>query len=335
MLASRVTASRIASYLLAALALFLILHFYLIAPLLGGLLVFELVQLVSSRTHLNRLPDKRARLIALVFIAGMIGLLLCMIGAGIFWIFRGEAGAVSDLIRRVEAIHETLRQDLPKWIAIYLPQDLSGWKTLINDWTAKHAANLQSFGKHTGHVLAQLLIAMVIGALISLHPRIESRGSLALALQDRCRHLSAAFRNIVFAQVRISALNTFFTWCYLSILLPMWDVHLPLTKTLIAVTFLAGLLPVIGNLISNTAIFMTSLSISPTVAVASLTYLVVIHKLEYFLNARIVGSRISAKAWELLLAMLALEATFGLQGLVAAPVFYAYVKDELKAAGLV
>jgi predicted PurR-regulated permease PerM len=183
--------------------------------------------------------------------------------------------------------------------------------------------------------MAQLLIAMVIGALISLHPRINSRGVLALALLDRCRHLSNAFRNIVFAQVRISALNTFFTWCYLGVLLPLLGIHLPLSKTLIVLTFFAGLLPVVGNLISNSAIFITSLSISPAVAATSLAYLVIIHKLEYFLNARIVGSRISARAWELLLAMLALEALFGLQGLVAAPVFYAYVKDELKTAGLI
>ena len=46
------------------------------------------------------------------------------------------------------------------------------------------------------------------------------------------------------------------------------------------------------------------------VAVASLVYLVVIHKLEYFLNARIIGSHINARAWELLIAMLVMEAAF-------------------------
>jgi len=61
----------------------------------------------------------------------------------------------------------------------------------------------------------------------------------------------------------------------------------------------------------------------------------VIHKLEYFLNAKIVGSRINASAWELLLAMLIMEAAFGLPGLVAAPVYYAYLKDELSARGLI
>jgi predicted PurR-regulated permease PerM len=60
-----------------------------------------------------------------------------------------------------------------------------------------------------------------------------------------------------------------------------------------------------------------------------------IHKLEYFLNAEIVGNRIQAKSWELLLAMLVFEAAFGLEGLVAAPIYYAYIKTELRGLGLI
>ncbi|MEO7744311.1 MAG: hypothetical protein ABIR98_15345, partial [Usitatibacter sp.] len=59
------------------------------------------------------------------------------------------------------------------------------------------------------------------------------------------------------------------------------------------------------------------------------------HKLEYFLNARIVGTQIRAKSWELLLAMLVMESAFGLTGLVAAPIYYAYLKDELAARGVI
>lgn len=107
------------------------------------------------------------------------------------------------------------------------------------------------------------------------------------------------------------------------------------TKTLIIITFIAGLLPIIGNLISNTVIVTVSLSESVLVALGSLTFLVVIHKLEYFLNARIIGSHIRARAWELLIAMLIMEAAFGITGLVAAPIYYAYLKDELRARGLI
>lgn len=52
----------------------------------------------------------------------------------------------------------------------------------------------------------------------------------------------------------------------------------------------------------------------------SLVFLVVIHKLEYFINARIVGSRINAAAWELLLAMLVMESLFGVAGIILAPI---------------
>jgi predicted PurR-regulated permease PerM len=104
---------------------------------------------------------------------------------------------------------------------------------------------------------------------------------------------------------------------------------------MIAITFIAGLLPVIGNLISNTVIVIVSLAYSPYIAFASLAYLVIIHKLEYFLNAKIIGSRIQCRAWELLIAMLAMEAAFGIAGVVAAPIYYAYLKAELAEWGLV
>ena len=100
-------------------------------------------------------------------------------------------------------------------------------------------------------------------------------------------------------------------------------------------TVVAGLLPILGNLISNTVIFIVSFSQSPLVALVSLAYLVIIHKLEYFLNARIIGSHIRARAWELLLAMLIMEAGFGIPGLIAAPIYYAYMKSELRERGLI
>ena len=80
---------------------------------------------------------------------------------------------------------------------------------------------------------------------------------------------------------------------------------------------------------------MTDISASLNVAVGSLLFLIVIHKLEYFLNARIIGRRVECRAWELLLAMLAMEAAFGISGVIAAPIYYAYLKDELADRSLV
>ena len=58
-------------------------------------------------------------------------------------------------------------------------------------------------------------------------------------------------------------------------------------------------------------------------------FLVVIHKLEYFVNARILGGEIHAAAWEILLAIFCFESAFGIPGVIVAPIIYTYLKAEL------
>jgi len=178
---------------------------------------------------------------------------------------------------------------------------------------------------------------MIVGAMLALQEELERRpmGPLARELAVRAANLASAFRRVVFAQVRISLINTVFTGIYLAAILPAFGINLPFKKTLIVMTFVTGLIPVLGNLISNTFIVIVSLSHSFGVAVASLGFLVVIHKLEYFLNAKIIGTQIKARAWELLVAILLMEAVFGVGGVIAAPVYYCLLKDELSERGLI
>ena len=80
---------------------------------------------------------------------------------------------------------------------------------------------------------------------------------------------------------------------------------------------------------------LVGLSVSPLVALACLVFLIAIHKAEYFINAKVIGHRTHMGVWELLSVMFLMEAIFGPAGLVAAPLFYAYAKKELEAAGWV
>ena len=73
--------------------------------------------------------------------------------------------------------------------------------------------------------------------------------------------LASAFRNIVFAQFKISLINTVLSAAFLFGVLPLFGIHLPLAKTLVVVTFVCGLIPVIGNLLSNTLIFIVGVVI--------------------------------------------------------------------------
>jgi len=333
-----VSRSEIASWLLVALLLVAVIKAQLLAGLFAGLLVYELVHVLVPVLHLRRLAGKRAKLVAVALLSAIIVGLMTF---GIFWavaFIRGGALNLPLLLGTLAATLEESRNWLPPMIEEYLPDNVEAMRLSLAEWLRGHADDIKVVGAETLRTVAHMLIGMVVGAMLSLREVLPGQGGgapLAMALTERARRFGSAFRRIVFAQVRISALNAFLTWLYLGVALPMLGFPLPYTKTLVAVTFIAGLLPVIGNLISNTVIVIVSLSQSLTLALASLTFLVVIHKLEYFLNAHIIGSRIQARAWELLLAMLVMEAVFGLRGLVAAPVYYAYIKDELSARGLV
>lgn len=330
------SASEIASWALAIFGMLFILEFRLLGALLVGLLVCELVHTLAP-LFLRRLPHHGAKGIALglvlLLVIGIIG--SAVVGLIVF--MRSEGGSLPTLLAKMAEIVEQSRAQLPLWVSDALPHNADGIRDALVTWLRSNASELQRIGKETGLAFAHLVIGLIVGALISLRSttRVDTQGPLARALSERCYRLAESFRRVVFAQVRISAVNTVVTFVYLAIVLPLFGISLPLTKTMIVVTFIAGLLPVVGNLISNTVIFVVSLAHSPIVAAASLAYLIVIHKLEYFLNARIVGSRINARAWELLTAMLVMESAFGLAGVAAAPICYAWLKDELMQRHLI
>ena len=334
--AVRPTVHEYPAWTLAVLSTVFVLKFHLLPALIAGLLVYQLVHTLFPLfdRHISTARAKGAAVGVVAVLA--IGTVAAAI-YGIVIFVRSEGGSLSALIDKMAEILESSRAVLPQWLADYLPIGAEEIREALSRWLREHAVELKLVGTNTGHMFAHVLIGMVIGAMVSMRVVYgpDTGGPLAKALAERIFRMSEAFRRVVFAQLRISALNTAFTAVYLAVVLPLFGVHLPLTKTMIAVTFVVGLLPVIGNLISNSIIFVISLAYSPAVAVSSLGFLVVIHKLEYFLNARIVGAQIRAKAWELLTAMLLLESAFGLPGLVAAPICYAWLKDELSSRALI
>jgi len=326
----------LASLIIVMAGLLLALPLKLLPSLLAGLLVFELVNMLTPRLQ-PMIAVQRARWLAVALLGTLVVSTLTLLIAGAFSFLLHEAENPGASLDKFMGLVERARGQLPPFIEAYLPASAAEFKVAIGDWIRSHLSDLQLVGKGMAHMFVTLLIGMILGAIIALQriPDLSRRKPLAAALFERLNLLVQAFRNIVFAQIKISLLNTAFTGIFLAVVMPLFGVHLPLTKTLIVLTFLLGLLPVIGNLMSNTLITIVGLSLSIWVAAAALGYLIVIHKVEYFLNARIVGGQISAKAWELLLAMLVFEAAFGLPGVVAGPIYYAYLKSELKRAELV
>lgn len=146
-------------------------------------------------------------------------------------------------------------------------------------------------------------------------------------ISDRFRSFFASFRTVMGAQVVISAVNTFFTGIFV-ISLSLFGAKMPYSFLIIVVTFLCGLLPIVGNLISNTVIFCIGLTQSVQLGVISLSYLIILHKFEYFLNSRIIGGRIKNPMWLTLLSLLVGERLAGIPGMILAPVILNYLKLE-------
>lgn len=181
-----------------------------------------------------------------------------------------------------------------------------------------------------------LLLAIVVAVIHFLSPQLDlDKGAHAVpnnvyelccaSLAERFRRLYDSFVTVIGAQIIISSINTVLTSIFL------FAIHLPHTPIVVGVTFLCGLLPVIGNLISNTVIVGIAFTISPNTALAALVFLVVIHKLEYFLNSKIIGSRIRTPVWLTLVGLVLGEKLVGIPGMILAPVILHYVKAEAAA----
>ena len=325
-----ITQALVASTLLMALVL------GLLPGLLSGLLVYHIVEFGAQAFEKSGLHRRTGRILLVVLVTLLV-VMVC--GFGII----GFASQVTDgpesfalLMRRMADVVDTGRAYLPVWLQPYVPANIEEWQVAVAEWLRGNAQSLSLFGQEIGMLLAHVVLGMIVGAMVALNPGFQViNGPFSQALYERCERVADAFRRIVFSQIKISALNTALTAIFLIFILPTFGSPLPLTNTLIAVTFIAGLLPIIGNLISNTVIFLIALSVSAFDAVASLAFLIVLHKLEYLFNAHIIGTHIRSRAWELLIAMIAMKAAFGIPGLVAAPIYYAYAKDELAARKLI
>jgi predicted PurR-regulated permease PerM len=144
-------------------------------------------------------------------------------------------------------------------------------------------------------------------------------------LAARFKSFYDSFARVMGAQIIISAINTVLTTVFLLVN------HYPYPGLLITFVFLCGLIPIIGNIISNSLIIGVGFTFSARAGLYALAFLVVIHKLEYFLNSKIVGSRIACPMWLTLVGLILGEKLMGVPGMILAPVALHFIKVEATA----
>lgn len=311
-----------------------------VSGFLVGLTLYMILDKVSALFE-RRMARGAVRPVSLLVVAFLTAAVVTGAFALTAMILRRGAGNVSDMMEQMADILGSVRIWLGGLGRQFIPEvmtDAEDLKATIALWLKTHAVTVRAGGLWLGigvlHVIMGALLAiLVFFRHVTRHD--EVRGPLAEQLVAKVDRFAHAFSRIAWAQVKISAVNTTLTGLYLLVALPLFGIRVPFATTLVLITFVCGLIPVLGNLISNTVITILSMGVSIGVAVASLTFLVLIHKLEYLINSKIVGGETDSQAWEILLAIIVGEAAFGLGGVVVAPIAYAFIKRELRDHGLV
>ena len=240
----------------------------------------------------------------------------------------------------IKSVPEVADKSIPiilEWTSeqgIELPfNDMDSFKTELVHSIQSETALVASSAEHATRQLVVMLLALVISAGIFLNSKLDLTESYTIKnniyaascneIAERFGTLYKSFRTVMGAQLVISLINTALTSTYL-----FW-VDLPHKFLLIVATFLCGLIPVVGNIISNTIIIGIAATISVTKVIESLIFLVILHKLEYFLNSKIIGERIKNPMWLTLSSLILGEYILGIPGIILAPVLLQYVKSEL------
>jgi predicted PurR-regulated permease PerM len=217
--------------------------------------------------------------------------------------------------------------------------DMKSLRTLL---MAKVQMQFAQFGQLAGlghylRIAAVETVSILIGIVVAVslfftrkldlgsHPGAEE-GNLytatGQAIIERFTTFYHSFATVMGAQILISLVNTALTSVFL-----IWNGY-PHLLVIIVLTFLLGMLPILGNLLSNTLIIGVGFTVAHRTAFLALVFLVAIHKLEYFLNSKIIGDRIRNPMWLTLLGLVLGERLMGIPGMILAPVLLHYVKAE-------
>lgn len=131
-----------------------------------------------------------------------------------------------------------------------------------------------------------------------------------------------SFDLVMNAQILISAINAVLTAAF------MLAFGFPHLIVAVGLTFLCGLIPVVGNIISNIVVVAIGFMVSPAKGLGALAFLVGIHHLGFLLNSKIIGEKIRSPIWLTLLGLVIGERLMGVTGMILAPVVLHYIRIE-------
>src|SRR3954466_14176735 len=263
------------SYVVLAVTLVVIGFLQLGAPFLALLFSYFVLTKLA-----RRIPNKWLTLAIFILIVAAIGY------------------ATAHFTRAaINALPKIADNSIPSAIAwaedhdLNLPfTDFEGLKatamTTVKD-QARYLGDFANFARHASTTFVFIIIAIVCAVSLFFNSQLDLfreshkvRNNLYSILSDeitaRFSEFYRSFATVIGAQMTISAINSVLTAIF------VFAIGLPYAPVVVGLTFLCGLFPIVGNILSNTVIVFVAFLASGKMAVMALIFLVVVHKLEYF-----------------------------------------------------
>ncbi|HEX4843547.1 MAG TPA: AI-2E family transporter [Limnobacter sp.] len=323
--------------------------------LIAGLAIFALTRFTRRgfikllQPHINRFKGRFLRALVgwlpTVLTVGVVALAVFLIGVGFN---SGVRFVVATMTQQgPQLVDEALRNlntvtaSLPDAVKQHIPGKPSDLYKMLTKGESDVMGYVRNFGGASFFIFLQLVFALILGVSAALMSSAmptqvgTAAKPLAHAWLQALENYVRSFTLLMGAQVYVSIWNTFCTAVFVYGILPAFDVILPFRELLLMFTAVASLIPAAGNIMANTLILVLTVRYGVFVAMGSVMYLFIIHKLEYFINGFIIGRNVRASVPEMLIAIILGEVAFGLPGLITAPVTYAFLKMHWQRWGWV
>jgi predicted PurR-regulated permease PerM len=316
------------AYLAIVFSLFIILQFHVTPAILAGLLGYVITKNIIEKAQ-TKYPNVKvkAKIVGItigVFSVILLGIIITVIVKAL------NSDNSSELLSTLVETLNQARHLFPDSIVNYIPDSLSEAKAYLLKTFQSNINSFAAFGQNALNLLLFIVIGWLIGILIACKDKKEGTDSIFIKTWlNLWLKLSESFRFVVFAQLKVAMFNSTVITIFLFIVSPILGWNIPYAKTLVLITFICGLLPIIGNLIANSIIFIIALTVSFPAAMTALGFSMAIHKLEYLIISKSLGADIGSDVWELLIVLFIGEILFGTSGLIFAPILYAFFKKEM------
>ena len=205
---------------------------------------------------------------------GLYGVVVVLIGWGLFYFSRQAYLTLPKIAETtIPAVAEFAERQ-----HIELPfTDYASLKALAVAEVKEDVAGAGRHARSAAFQLVQLMIGLVVAASLFLSATWGSENepgtsrdslyaTMVRELSLRFQTFFRSFAKVIGAQIIVSAINTVLTGAFL-----LWNGY-PYVAVITTLTFLCGLLPIVGNIISNTLIVFVAFTISPRMALVALIF---------------------------------------------------------------